>query len=456
MGESNRLIGSIKRAALYIRVSTDEQAKHGVSLEAQRARLLQYAKENDLVVVDVYADEGISARKKYTRRQEFMRMLEDVKQKKIDVILFIKLDRWFRSVADYYEIQKILDKYKVEWIATEESYDTTTANGRLSLNVKLAIAQDESDRTSDRIKFTFSNMVKEGRVITGTMPKGYRIENKRPVIDPNEAEMVRDLFRHFIDTRSKNATVHYCLEKYNRYIDVKSMKKLLTCSWYIGEAYGVKDYCPAIIDEATYRKSVELIETRAQRNGYERSDRVYLFTGIMQCGCCGCRMTTYSVNSRDKSSKYIYYRCPNHVMRRCEMKKHISQEKMEKWLVENIAVQADLYNMQIKKRQKAAPQKKIDTAKINAKLEKLKDLYLSDLITKDMYEKDYRHLTSLLHEADTSATQKAKPIDTSYFQNFAEIYDTMTLETKKSFWSRILKSVIVSENGDFSVTFFSS
>ena len=149
--KQKRIDADLKRAALYARVSTEEQAMHGVSLDAQKERLLSYAKENNLTVVDLYVDEGISARKRYTRRPEFLRMLEDVKQKKIDGVLFIKLDRWFRNIADYYEVQAILDKYRVQWIATEEDYDTTTANGRLALNIKLAIAQDESDRTSERI-----------------------------------------------------------------------------------------------------------------------------------------------------------------------------------------------------------------------------------------------------------------------------------------------------------------
>ena len=87
-----RVDDGIKRAALYARVSTEEQAMHGVSLDAQQERLLQYAKENGLTVVDIYVDEGISARKRYTARPEFMRMLGDVMAKKIDVVLFIKLE----------------------------------------------------------------------------------------------------------------------------------------------------------------------------------------------------------------------------------------------------------------------------------------------------------------------------------------------------------------------------
>ena len=92
----------IQRAALYIRVSTEEQAMHGLSLSAQRETLTRYVQENRLRLVDIYADEGVTARKKYRNRIQFMRMLKDVQEDKIDLILFIKLDRWFRNIADYY------------------------------------------------------------------------------------------------------------------------------------------------------------------------------------------------------------------------------------------------------------------------------------------------------------------------------------------------------------------
>ena len=124
-------VPEVRRAALYIRVSTEEQAKKGYSLPAQKEDLESYAKKNGYAIVGYYIDEGKSARKKYTNRKEFMRMIEDVKADKIDVILFIKLDRWFRSVADYYKIQEILDAHGVAWKTTQEHYDTETTNGRL-------------------------------------------------------------------------------------------------------------------------------------------------------------------------------------------------------------------------------------------------------------------------------------------------------------------------------------
>lgn len=454
--KQKRIDDGIKRAALYARVSTEEQAMHGVSLDAQRERLTQYARENDLTIVDIYVDEGISARKRYTARPEFMRMLSDVKAKKIDVVLFIKLDRWFRNIADYYEVQAILDKYHVQWVATEEDYDTTTANGRLSLNIKLAIAQDESDRTSERIKFVFKNMVKEGRVISGSTPKGFRIENKRVVLDEKAVPMIKDMFNKVIDLRSTKATSRYIYDQYGVNIDVKSLKSMIQNRWYIGEAYGIKDWCPRIVDNETFELANKVIDTRAARYDGTRSDRTYLFTGLIFCGCCGRRMTTYTCrNTRQDGSTqdFIYYRCPAKTMRQCHMSKQINQEKFEKWMLDNLLAEAEQYNLELEHNGKRVPKRSLDRTKIVAKIEKLKDLYLNDLITRELYEKDYLMLSTLLAEADKQEQQlEKKPLNLKQFRDLLKIYNKLDPPSKKAFWSRVLHKVIVTESGDYIIS----
>lgn len=456
MAYKQKRIDGLKRAALYTRVSTEDQATHGVSLDAQRERLLQYAKENDLTVVDVYVDEGISARKRYTARPAFTKMLEDVKAKKIDVVLFIKLDRWFRNIADYYEVQAILDKYKVQWIATEEDYDTTTANGRLALNIKLAIAQDESDRTSERIKFVFQNMVKEGRVISGSTPKGYKIVDKHVVLDEPAVPLVKDAFQKIIDCRGSRETCRYIQEVYGVNMDPKSFKRMIACTWYIGEAYGIKDWCPRIVDDDTFRRANEIINTRAERYDYTRTDRVYLFTGLLFCQKCGRRMATYSCrNTRKDGSQltFIYYRCTRHLLRQCDMPKQINQDKLEKWLLDNLLIEAERHNMEIMLGGKRAPKKSIDRQKVMAKIEKLKDLYINDLIPKEMYEKDYLMLSSLLNEAEKQESAEEKRlIDVKQYKDLLTAYNTLDLESRKAFWSRVINKIVVTETGDYIVT----
>ncbi len=103
------------RCAIYDRVSTDLQVEKGLSLATQKDDLTQYAKDHGYVIVGYYEDEGITARKKMKNRKDLMRLLDDVKADKVDLILVTKLDRWFRNVKDYHNTQEILDAHHCNW-----------------------------------------------------------------------------------------------------------------------------------------------------------------------------------------------------------------------------------------------------------------------------------------------------------------------------------------------------
>ena len=177
----------MKRVFLYIRVSTEEQAIHGLSIEAQTAALEEWARANRHKVVGIYIDAGISARKPASKRPELQRLLDDVRAGAGELIVFTKLDRWFRNIAEYYKVQEVLEKNHVDWKTIHEDYDTTTASGRLKINIMLSVAQDEADRTGERIKAVFENKIKKGEVISGKVPLGYKIEGKKLVPDPETA-----------------------------------------------------------------------------------------------------------------------------------------------------------------------------------------------------------------------------------------------------------------------------
>ena len=136
----NVLNTKILRAGLFERVSTEEQARYGYSIQNQIEALEEHCKKNEIKIVDHYCDEGVSAGKPYTKRPEMKRLLDDVQAGKIDIILFTRLDRWFRNVQEYFKVQEILEKHKVEWKAIWEDYDTTTSNGRMAITIFLAIA----------------------------------------------------------------------------------------------------------------------------------------------------------------------------------------------------------------------------------------------------------------------------------------------------------------------------
>ena len=135
----------ILRCAIYIRVSTSEQAMHGKSLQAQQEYLEKYAADHGMSVIGIYADKGQTARKELKKRKAIHDLLRDVQRDKLDIILFWKMDRWFRNVSDFYKVQDILDAHNVRWIAVAEpQMNMETRDGRLNLNIMLSIGDRKS------------------------------------------------------------------------------------------------------------------------------------------------------------------------------------------------------------------------------------------------------------------------------------------------------------------------
>ena len=134
----------MKTAALYLRVSSDRQAKEGDSIPAQRKALREYAASHHMRIYREYVDDGISGTK-YSQRDELQALLDDVRAGHIDIILFTKLDRWFRSVRHYTRTQEILDKHGVPWFAIwEPVYDVSTPQGKLIIHQMMSIAEFEA------------------------------------------------------------------------------------------------------------------------------------------------------------------------------------------------------------------------------------------------------------------------------------------------------------------------
>lgn len=283
------------RAALYIRVSSDEQARHGLSLQEQRDALTRYAQEHKMTVAGIYEDAGISARKPYKKRPALLRLLGDCKVGKVDTILFIKLDRWFRNVAGYYDVQTQLDQYGVTWQATEEDYETRTASGRLKVNIMLSVAQDEADRTSERIKFINDGKRAKGQPAGSKAPLGYAIKDRQYQIDNGTVDAARDMFAAFIRLKSVLAVKRYMLDTwgidraYNKYVNYFRNRL------YIGEVYGIENACPALVSKQDFDLVNDIIRQRSQRCAGVGTDRVYLFSGILRCKECGKTMQSETV-----------------------------------------------------------------------------------------------------------------------------------------------------------------
>ena len=407
------------RVALYARVSTEEQALHGLSIDAQIAALDEWAK--DKTVVDHYIDLGISARKPISKRPELQRLLRDVEEGKIDLVAFTKLDRWTRNIREYYKCQDILEAHGVSWVTIFERYGTNDAQSRLLTNLMLSISQDEADRTSERIKAVFDQKRKKGLATSGAAPFGLRIEEGL-YVPGDDADEVKRLFNDYLNLRSVSQLVKTTPFTYH------GLRRMLTNPHYVDAG---------VIDEDTFGRVQKVLEERSQR--HVRSDRVYLFSGLVVCPYCGRKLSSCMVNG------YKYYRCQKHLEGKCEGK-YVSERKMEKYLLHKIMPAVEGYNLRIQKEKK----KDVDVGRLKEKQNRLTDLYLNDLIDREKYEREFTDLRVKIE----NATLEAAPIDPVSVKTILDAYNSLADGGKRIFWSRVLKSVTPKENGfDFALNY---
>lgn len=150
-------------AGLYMRVSTEDQAREGFSLPEQKERLEAYCKFNGYKIIEYYTDAGISA-KTGNFRPEYDRMLEDGKEGKINMIIALKLDRITRSSKDWESLMDYLEKFSVNIAFVNDDINTTTANGKMVSRIMMSVSQNEIERTSERTKIGLAGAIKQGHV----------------------------------------------------------------------------------------------------------------------------------------------------------------------------------------------------------------------------------------------------------------------------------------------------
>ena len=183
----NDVTKTVEEVALYVRVSTEEQALNGDSLRTQREELTKYALNNGFHIFGIYEDDGYSATN--LKRPALEKLLQDVQQNKINRILITKLDRLSRGVRNYYKILDILDDHEVYWQTIFEKYDSSTANGRLHINIMLSVAENESAQTGERIRSVFKTKIKNKELISGKIPVGLKRQEKKLVIDEDKKQI---------------------------------------------------------------------------------------------------------------------------------------------------------------------------------------------------------------------------------------------------------------------------
>ncbi len=304
-----------KLCGLYMRVSTEDQAREGFSLPEQKERLEIFCRFKGYEIVDYYTDAGISA-KTGNLRPEFERLKEDIKNKKINTIVALKLDRITRSIFDWEKLMTFLDENGAYLDCANDEINTTNANGKMVSRLLMSVSQNEIERTSERTKIGLAGAIKQGH-IPNQAPLGYKHEDKRLVIDYSTKDVVERIF-----------DLYYNGYSYQKISNLLNSEKVLgKTNWrdstilaileneiYKGDfVHGKRTKHPTyysnVVEPIIDKDKWEDCQAQKKRNSrsYQRT-LTYLFLQKLCCPKCN-RILGGKATTKKNGNTYYYYYC---------------------------------------------------------------------------------------------------------------------------------------------------
>ena len=392
-----------KVAGVYIRVSTEDQAREGFSLGEQEEKLLQLCKFKELEVYKVYKDAGISA-KDMEHRPQFQEMLKDMKEGKLNYIVAYKLDRITRSVRDLEELISVLEQYNCFLLCDRDDVNTSTANGRFFVRMLTVLSQLEIEIVSERTKFGLNGAIKSGH-IPGQRPFGYKsADDKRMVIDNATRPYVEKIFDMYLEGKSFQQIANYFKEN-NIYPKKKwkdtTIQKIIDNKIYMGDYEQYKRIGKQEnLEPIVYMNVVEPIISRAKweecQRQKERNQRTYtrdrVYTFFQRLKCPNCSRIMKCKGSGGTKRKYMYYTCEH-----CHI--NFNEDHVEHLLRDFIYDLLE-YDMAVKKFFLPVLEDKtnnIDTTSIDKEIRdlekqrnRIKNLYIKGVVEIDDFKEDYK------------------------------------------------------------------
>lgn len=392
-----------KIAGVYIRVSTEDQAREGFSLGEQKEKLLQLCSFKDLEVYKVYKDAGISA-KDMEHRPQFQEMLQDMKEGKINYIVAYKLDRITRSVRDLEELISVLEQYNCFLLCDRDDVNTSTANGRFFVRMLTVLSQLEIEIVSERTKFGLNGAIKSGH-IPGQRPFGYtKSEDKKMIVDNATRPYVEKIFDMYLEGKSFQQIANYFKEN-NIYPKKKwhdtTIQKIIDNKIYMGDYEQYKRIGKQEnLEPIVYMNVVEPIISRAKweecQKQKERNQRTYtrdrIYTFFQRLKCPSCSRIMKCKGSGGTKRKYMYYTCEH-----C----HINfNENYVEELLESFIYDLLEYDMAVKKFFLPILEdknNKIDTTTIDKEIrtlekqrDRIKQAYIKGIVEMEDFKEDYK------------------------------------------------------------------
>lgn len=439
------------QTAIYCRVSTEEQATEGFSINAQKDKLTKYADVNDWNVVDYYVDDGISG-KNLNERPEVTRLINDVKSGKINNVLVYKLDRLTRSVKDLIYLIELFDSHNCTFNSQTEKIDTSNAVGRMFVKIIGIFAEFERENLAERVTFGYEQKTKEGNYTNcnGVFGYDYLIGKGKLTVNKDEAYYVQKIFEWYLEGNSmlkisKKMKDFNVPTKRGGHWNQSTINSILNNPLYIGNVrYGInkksgfevvgKNIIPLIEKDIFYGVQ-ELIKKRKKNHSKKySSDDTYYF-GVLKCSFCGGR---YHARQQIQSGKkYITYKCNGHYNNSCDAP-GFSHSKIEAAFLKYLDnIEIFKFNKEILEEEKNISN--VDIAKIKQEIDKLNKKKKDTIKLFSASEIDFETFRDIKDMIDSKLMILNKEVESLHTNNTEDI----------NIYKEIIEKVIVNLKNNF-------
>ena len=463
--------------AIYVRVSTEEQAKEGYSIRAQIDKLKSYIEIKDWSFYKVYADEGISG-KNIEGRPAMNELIADIKAGRVNNVLVYKIDRLTRSTRDLIDLTELFKEQNCTFNSLMESIDTQTASGRMFLKIIGIFAEFERENIIERITLACEKKVKEGYSLGNfTTSYGYdRAKGERvQTINPAEAEIVREIYAMYVDGNmsfnaiAQNLNHRGIKPKLGEAWGHQSVRAVLRNPNYIGKVrYGMDDKDryfeaegkhEAIISEELFYEAQSRMGKIQHKSHTKRPKADHYFSGTLYCEC-GAKLIShgeYKTNANGEKIVNAGYQCPNKARGLCDCGR-FAQTRVENAFQEYMADIPDLAGADETMLEEKSKQDSINglikeeyesaIAKLEKKEKDIMALYIKDMISFEDYQRMLGVLVSekaeYLERLENIPTEPGEDIIltreeimTSFRENWTALTNTEKLQFLHDYIERI-------------------
>ena len=445
--------------AIYPRKS--KQVDNSDSMDAQvdmciRYLDVKYGKGNyNATIYD--GDYGITGHS-IKQRKDFQRMMSDVADRKIQLVLVQRYDRLARNIRDFCNVYHDMEQNGCNLVSVSQEIDTSTPYGRNFMYMQASMAELEWALSSERRKDAnrYARSVGKCTLADHTVPFGYKkdIVNgiRRLVKNPKQEEVVLDIFNHFSKYANFCAAAKYINEKYGLEFSNNMIKKVIRNTYYYGAYRENPNFCEPYISKDEWDK---LQMKKPVIRNLPRYKTEILFNGMIRCPHCN-RLMRANQKTHRNGMTYRYYLCEYRSTNLCDYRRVKSELLIEKMLIDRVDEYLNNESANVTEQEDKSYKIVDNSKKHEEELERLNTMFLKGRISEEYYDTEYLRLNDLIaqNEALTQAQGHPKPLREVFVDNWKETYLELDKLHRKLFWRGIIKQIILDDNSNVTDVIF--